>query len=175
MKTIPFWCRTPPIVNSEVSYPKILLYESTQKHIHKFQFFYLFIIYSQISEIGKYLRKNKATSNLTVRGVQNLVLELETRPRIELFRSHPVCFDTVDCIQTFRKSALIVQSSYKLARPMSCLKQGSHQSGNSGKFLKTFSSQGNQGKTGSLQPKSGKKISNQGTFFKTIFKPFNLM
>ena len=42
-------------------------------------------------------------------------------------------------------------------------------------ILKTFSSQGNQGKTGGFQPKSGKKISNQGTFFKTIFKPFNLM
>ena len=52
--------------------------------------------------------------------------------------------------------------------------QGSHRSGNSGKILKTFSSQGNQGKTGVFQPKSGKKISNQGTFFQTIFKPFKL-
>ena len=46
--------------------------------------------------------------------------------------------------------------------------QGSHRSGksgNSGKILKTFSSQGNQGKTGVFQPKSGKTISNQGTFF----------
>ena len=48
--------------------------------------------------------------------------------------------------------------------------QGSHWSGNSGKILKTFSSQGNQGKTGVFQPKSGKKISNQGTFFS---KPFS--
>ena len=44
--------------------------------------------------------------------------------------------------------------------------QGSHQSGNSGKILKTFSS---QGKTGVFQPKSGKKISNQGTFFSNHF------
>ena len=39
--------------------------------------------------------------------------------------------------------------------------QGSHRSGksgNSGKILKTFSSQGNQGKTGGFQPKSGKKF-----------------
>ena len=52
------------------------------------------------------------------------------------------------------------------------MKQGSHQSGKSGKILKTFSSQGNQGKTGGFQPKSGKKFSNQGTFSQTIFKPF---
>ena len=53
--------------------------------------------------------------------------------------------------------------------------QDSHRSGksgNSGKILKTFSSKGNQGKTGVFQPKSGKKISNQGTFFQTILKPF---
>ena len=53
--------------------------------------------------------------------------------------------------------------------------QGSHRSGksgNSGKILKTFSSQGNQGKTGGFQPKSGKKISNQGTFSQNIFNPF---
>ena len=49
------------------------------------------------------------------------------------------------------------------------INQGSHQSGNSGKILKTFSSQGNQGKTGIFQPKSGKKISNQGTFFPNHF------
>ena len=38
--------------------------------------------------------------------------------------------------------------------------QGSHRSGksgNSGKILKMFSSQGNQGKTGGFQLKSGKK------------------
>ena len=35
--------------------------------------------------------------------------------------------------------------------------------------MKTFSS---QGKTGVLQPKSGKKISNGEFFFQTIFKPF---
>ena len=51
MKTILFWSRTPPIVDSEVSYAKILLHESTQEHIQKFKFFYLFIIYSKISEI----------------------------------------------------------------------------------------------------------------------------
>ena len=45
-------------------------------------------------------------------------------------------------------------------------------SGNSGKILKTFSSQGNQGKTGVFQPKSGKKISNQGTFFPNHFQTF---
>ena len=50
--------------------------------------------------------------------------------------------------------------------------QGSHRSGNSGKILKTFSSQGNQGKTGVFQPKSGKKISNQGTFFPNHFQTF---
>ena len=38
-------------------------------------------------------------------------------------------------------------------------------------ILKTFSS---QGKTGGFEPKSGEKFSNQGTFFKTICKPFNL-
>ena len=51
--------------------------------------------------------------------------------------------------------------------------QGSHRSGksgNSGKILKTFSSQGNQGKTGGFQPKSGEKISNQGTFFPNHFQ-----
>ena len=58
--------------------------------------------------------------------------------------------------------------------------QGSHRSGksgNSGKILNTFSSQGNQGKTGGFQLKSGKKFSNQGTFFQNHFqpyKPFNL-
>ena len=55
---------------------------------------------------------------------------------------------------------------------LECNRQGSHQSGksgNSGKILKTFSSQGNQGKTGVFQPKSGKKISNQGTFFSNHF------
>ena len=52
------------------------------------------------------------------------------------------------------------------------LSQGSHRSGNSGKILKTFSSQGNQGKTGVFQPKSGKKISNQGTFFPNHFQTF---
>ena len=36
--------------------------------------------------------------------------------------------------------------------------QGFHRSG---KFLKSFFSQGNQGNTGDFQPKSGKKISNQ--------------
>ena len=42
--------------------------------------------------------------------------------------------------------------------------QGSHRSGKSGKFLKTFSSQGNQGKTGFFGQNQGKKISNQGNF-----------
>ena len=50
----------------------------------------------------------------------------------------------------------------------------SQNTGFPGKILKTFSSQGNQGKTGGFQPKSGKKISNQGIFFKTILKPSNL-
>ena len=40
------------------------------------------------------------------------------------------------------------------------------QSGKSGKILKTFSSQGNQGKTGGFQPKSGKKIQIRELFFK---------
>ena len=50
--------------------------------------------------------------------------------------------------------------------------QRSGKSGNSGKILKTFSSQGNQGKTGGFQPKSGKKNSNQGTFFANHFETF---
>ena len=50
--------------------------------------------------------------------------------------------------------------------------QGSHRSGNSGKILKTFSSQGNQGKTGFFQPNSGKKFQIRELFFQTIFKPF---
>ena len=79
MKRIIFWCRTPLIFNSEVSYLKILLHESSQQHIHKFQFFYLFIIYSQISEVREiFERKNKDTFDLTIRGVQNLILKLET-------------------------------------------------------------------------------------------------
>ena len=56
-----------------------------------------------------------------------------------------------------------------------CPLQGSHRSGksgNSGKILKTFSSKGNQGKTGLFQPKSGEKISNQGTFFPNHFQTF---
>ena len=59
IKYIIFWCRTPLIVNSEVSYAKILLHESTQQHIHKFQFFYLLIIYSQISEIREIFEKKQ--------------------------------------------------------------------------------------------------------------------
>ena len=57
----------------------------------------------------------------------------------------------------------------KLLRVFLCKYQGSHRSGNSGKILKTFSSKGNQGKTRGFQPKSGKKISNQGTFFPNHF------
>ena len=38
-----------------------------------------------------------------------------------------------------------------------------------GTFWRLFSSQGNQGKTGGFQLKSGGKFWNQGTFFKTIF------
>ena len=49
------------------------------------------------------------------------------------------------------------------------LSQGSHRSG---KIVKTFSS---QGMTGGFQPKSRRKCSNQGTFFQTILKPFNLL
>ena len=37
-----------------------------------------------------------------------------------------------------------------------------------------FFQSGKSGKNGGFQPKSGKKISNQGTFFQTIFKPINL-
>ena len=37
-------------------------------------------------------------------------------------------------------------------------------SGKTGKISKTFSSQGNQGKMGCFQPKSGKIFSNQGHF-----------
>ena len=55
--------------------------------------------------------------------------------------------------------------------------QGSHRSGksgNSGKFLKTFSSQGNQGKTGGgvFSQNQGKKFQIRELFFQTIFKPF---
>ena len=55
------------------------------------------------------------------------------------------------------------------------IKQGSHRSGksgNSGEILKSFSSQGNQGKTGVFQPKSGKKFQIRELFFQTISKPF---
>ena len=51
-------------------------------------------------------------------------------------------------------------------------RQGSHRSGksgNSGKILKTFS---NQGKTGSFQPKSGKKCEVMELFFQNYFQPF---
>ena len=62
-------------------------------------------------------------------------------------------------------------------RSASIKRQGSHQSGKSGKILKTFSSQGNQGKMGGFQPNSGEKFYIRELFFKTIFKafiPFNL-
>ena len=48
--------------SSEVSYSKILWHESTQQHIHKFQFFYLVIIYSQISEIREIFEKTRLHS-----------------------------------------------------------------------------------------------------------------
>ena len=51
--------------------------------------------------------------------------------------------------------------------------QGSHQSGKSGKILKTFSSQRNKGEIG-FSANIREKFSNQGTFIKTIFKPFNM-
>ena len=41
-------------------------------------------------------------------------------------------------------------------------------------FRENFEDFFQSGKTGGFQPKSGKKISNQGSFFKTIFKPFYL-
>ena len=50
--------------------------------------------------------------------------------------------------------------------------QGSHRSGNSGKILKTFSSQGNQGKTRVFSQNQGKKFQIRELFFQTIFKPF---
>ena len=71
-----------------MSYSKILLHKSTQQHIYKFQFFYLFMIYFQISEISEIFEKNKDTFDLTIGGVQNLVIELETYPQTELFRNH---------------------------------------------------------------------------------------
>ena len=49
--------------------------------------------------------------------------------------------------------------------------QGSHLSG---KLLKTFSSQGNHGKTGGFQSKTGKKFQIRELFFQNIFKPFDL-
>ena len=55
--------------------------------------------------------------------------------------------------------------------PRKQLIQDSHRSGKSGKILKTFSSQGNQGKWG-FQPKSGGKNSNQGTFIPNHFQTF---
>ena len=45
--------------------------------------------------------------------------------------------------------------------------QGSHRSGKSGKILKTFSSQGNQVKTG-VSAKIRENCSNQGNFFQTF-------
>ena len=62
-------------------------------------------------------------------------------------------------INLFREGHLFAGSKY----------QGSHRSGKSGKTLKTFS---NQGKTEGFQLKSGKKISNQGTFFQNHFQTF---
>ena len=51
--------------------------------------------------------------------------------------------------------------------------QGSHRSGNSGKILKTFSSQGNQGKKqGIFSQNQGKIFQIRELFPQTIFKPF---
>ena len=50
--------------------------------------------------------------------------------------------------------------------------QGSHRSGNSGKILKAFSSQGNQGKQGVSSQNQGKKFQMRELFSQTIFKPY---
>ena len=74
------------------------------------------------------------------------------------------------CLGNSISSKRTVSCSHRLLRKK--ILQGSHRSGNSGEILKTFSSQRNQGKTGVFQPKSGKKISNQGTFFPNHFQTF---
>ena len=51
--------------------------------------------------------------------------------------------------------------------------EGSHWWGNHGHFRKRFPVREIREKRG-FQPKSGRTFSNQGTFFKTIFKHFNL-
>ena len=51
--------------------------------------------------------------------------------------------------------------------------QGSHRSGKSGNILKTFSSQGSQGKMG-FSAKIREKFQIREHFFRTILKPFSL-
>ena len=48
---------------------------------------FIYYLFPNISYKGNICEKNKDTSNLTIGGVQNLVLELETCPRTELFSS----------------------------------------------------------------------------------------
>ena len=50
--------------------------------------------------------------------------------------------------------------------------QGSHRSGKSGKILKIFSSQGNQGKRGFSAKIRGKNFKSGNFFFQTNSKPF---
>ena len=62
-----------------------------------------------------------------------------------------------------------IYGSFQLIPKSITVNQGSHRSGksgNSGKILKTFSSQGNQGKTRGFQPKSGKKFQIRELFSK---------
>ena len=50
--------------------------------------------------------------------------------------------------------------------------QGSHRSGKSGKFLKTFSIQGNQSKNRVFSAKIMEKCLSEGTFFQNHFQTF---
>ena len=86
----------------------------------------------------------------------------------------PVHRSTALHVRTHRR----VQEQKHLRAAAACVRslhfvQGSRRSGKLWKILKTFQS-GKSGKIGGFQSTSGKKISNQGTFFKTIFKHFNL-
>ena len=76
--------------------------------------------------------------------------------------------------QTPTESALwtVCRKNYRTSSKL----QGSHRSGksgNSGKILKTFSSQGNQEKTGGFQPKSGKKFQIRELFSKPFSNLLN--
>ena len=71
------------------------------------------------------------------------------------------------CISRKSKGVLFLESSYRYVSGFPPIREIR------GNF-EDISSEGNQGKIRGFQPKSGKKFSNKGTFFKTVFKPFNM-